>query len=157
MSVRSLLFSMLVIVPFYIGCDAGKPKTVREIPEVKISDVVETPKPEQKMETVKAEVGVTGKTDFARNGANDIMSPITVPVAEYFNMKERAEFDMKIPKTMSIYKAMHDDKGPQSHEEFMKEIVEEGKVNLPKLPAGHTYVYDPETETLNVLRPAKQQ
>ena len=153
---RPLLFSILVIVPFFIGCDAGKPKTVKEIPQVEIPDVV-VEKPEIIMEMVKAEANVTGKADFAKDGEKDIMSPITVPVGEYFKTKERVVFDMQVPHTMNIYKATHDNKGPQSHEEFMKEIIEAGQIQLPKLPEGQKYIFDPETQTLNVLRPAKQQ
>ncbi len=44
---------------------------------------------------------------------------------------------------------------PNSHEEFMEKIIKEGKINLPELPAGQRYVYDPEQGQLMVERPAQ--
>ena len=32
---------------------------------------------------------------------------------------------------------------PKSHEEFMERIIKENHINLPQLPEGHRYVYDP--------------
>jgi hypothetical protein len=35
----------------------------------------------------------------------------------------------------------------------MKDIIEAGGITLPKLPEGHEYVYNPETEELMVKKP----
>jgi hypothetical protein len=44
-------------------------------------------------------------------------------------------------------------KAPQSHEEFMKEIIEPAQIKLPQLPPGQRYIYQPETEQLMIERP----
>ncbi len=170
-----VLTSLLVSLVLLVGCDIGKPTKVRSKPqdeEPALAQEAETqpapaakpeaeiakpePTPEVKMEIVKAEPGVTGKADFAKDGANSIMSPITVPVGEYFQARDRAAFDMQIPKAMQLYKAMNDNKAPATHEEFMSKIVDENSITLPQLPDGRSYLYDPKTETLNVVRPAKR-
>ncbi len=178
-----VLTPLAVSLVLMIGCDIGKPTKVRSKPQdeepalaqeaesqpapapqpkpaAKPEPVAKTeptpePKPEVKMEVVKAEPGVTGKADFAKDGANSIMSPITVPVGEYFQARDRAAFDMQIPKAMQLYKAMNG-KAPATHEEFMSKIVDENSIILPQLPDGRSYLYDPKTETLNVVRPAKR-
>ena len=43
---------------------------------------------------------------------------------------------------------------PKSQEEFMDRIVKESHLQLPVLPTGHTYVYDPEQGELLVRKPA---
>lgn len=98
-------------------------------------------------EQVRAEVGV-GKKGHGYGGGI-----ITEPVHQYFVAKERIAFEIQLPEAIKLYKALHDDKGPRTHEEFMKEIVEAGAVTLPQLPEGHRYVYDPKTEELMVERP----
>ena len=62
-------------------------------------------------------------------------------------------FDITIPNAMKTFKAGNDNKGPKDHEEFMARIVEENSIELPSLPDGHKYRYDPETEDLLVQRP----
>jgi hypothetical protein len=79
---------------------------------------------------------------------------VTEPVRQYFRAPQMVVFDIEIPKAMSLFKAGNDNKGPMSHDEFMKRIIEESQIKLPKLPPGEKYVYDPETEQLMVERPA---
>jgi hypothetical protein len=99
-------------------------------------------------EQVKAEAGV-GKKGRGYGGGL-----ITEPVHQYFIIQDRVVFEIELPKTMDLYKASHDFKGPKTHEAFMKEIIEANSIKLPELPEGHRYVYDPKTETLMVERPA---
>ena len=55
---------------------------------------------------------------------------------------------------MNKYKAFKG-QAPQSHEEFMKEIIEANAINLPELPPGDKYFYDAKTEQLMVQHPAE--
>ncbi|MGL6226115.1 MAG: hypothetical protein ACRC10_05740 [Thermoguttaceae bacterium] len=139
--------------------ETAQPSVSPEMPKKEINDEVKEKVKEEvkeqtvRTETVRAEVGVTGKGDYSKSPA--MMSPVTVPVSEYFKANQRAVFDMQIPKSMQIYKAMNDNKGPASHEEFMKSIIQENQIRLPELPDGHEYQYDPKTETLNIVRPVQ--
>lgn len=79
---------------------------------------------------------------------------LSVPVAAFFRTGERVVFEIEIPRDMKTFKALDPDgKGPKSHDEFMKEIIEKNETELPELPEGHKYRYDPETELLMVDRP----
>jgi hypothetical protein len=80
---------------------------------------------------------------------------VTTPVEAYFRAEERIAFEVQIPKAMQLYKAEHNNKGPKTHEEYMNIIIKENGVQLPELPAGEEYLYDPKTEQLLVKRPAQ--
>ncbi len=100
-------------------------------------------------ERVEAGVGVGAKGHY---GSGVVMTPLDV----YWRAQERITFNVQIEKAMQMYKAEHDNKGPATHEEFMQKIVKEGMINLPRLPDGHRYLYDPKTEKLMVERPGAQ-
>ena len=53
---------------------------------------------------------------------------------------------------MEIYKA-NEEHAPRTHQEFMEKIIDANHRQLPTLPAGQRYVYDPSTEELMVERP----
>ncbi|HTN75127.1 MAG TPA: hypothetical protein VL096_07770 [Pirellulaceae bacterium] len=103
-------------------------------------------------ETVKAAPGVTGKGTSYGGGI------ITEPASQYFKLREKAVFDIQIPSALKLYKASNDNKAPQSHDDFWREIVVanglEGR--MPRLPPGHKYVWNVEKEELQVERPAPQ-
>lgn len=80
---------------------------------------------------------------------------VTTPIEAYFRTEERINFEVQIPKAMQLYKADHNNKGPKTHEEFMEVIIREHGVQLPDLPEGDAYAYDPKTEQLMVRHPAK--
>ncbi len=100
----------------------------------------------------KAQVGVGAKgRDYGGPGL------VTTPVQVYFRTGDRIAFEIQIPSAMKLYKASHDNKGPKTHEEFMNVIIKENGVQLPELPEGDEFVYDPKTEQLMVRHPAQQQ
>lgn len=99
-------------------------------------------------EQVQAKAGVTGKGNSIGGGI------ITEPAHQYFRLKERAVFEIQLPHAMNLYKASNDGKGPATHDEFWQQIVVANNLNMPKLPQGQRYVYNPETEVLMVERPA---
>lgn len=96
--------------------------------------------------TQKAEAGVGAQGHYGRGF-------VTTPVATYFWAQQATVFKMQIPETLKLYKAEHE-KGPQSHEEFMA-LLKANQIQLPELPEGHRYEYDPQAEQLNVVRPAQ--
>jgi hypothetical protein len=115
-----------------------------------------TPASQPATEQVPAAVGV-GKSSqrFDQYQSDSVQKIVSTPAREYFRVSERITFD-RIKHDLELYKAMHDGKGPQSHEEFMREIVEPAQIELPELPPGQRYVYNPETEELMVERPVAQ-
>ncbi|MDX1945817.1 MAG: hypothetical protein SFU86_10505 [Pirellulaceae bacterium] len=99
-------------------------------------------------EEVKADVGV-GIKGRSLDGESGL---IVEPAKQYFALKERIVFQIQIPDGMNKFKAL-EGRAPSSHDEFMQRIIQEGQIKLPMLPAGHEYVYQPETEELHVRRP----
>lgn len=111
---------------------------------------VEQPMPPPQNEQVEAGVGVGIKG----RSLDEFEGATVTPAKAYFAVKERVVFEVQIPKAMQFYEASNG-KAPESHDEFMQKIVEENMINLPELPAGHTYMYDPQTKQLMVERPKK--
>lgn len=82
------------------------------------------------------------------------IGPIATPCASYFCVRERLAYEVQIPEAMKLFKAT-EDRVPKSHEEFMQRIIKENHINLPLLPEGHKYVYDPKRGELMVEQPAE--
>ena len=95
------------------------------------------------MERKKAEVGV-GK---AGQGIEYQLG--TTAVKTYFVAREKTVFDMQVPHTLNLYRAEHG-YGPRSHDEFMRDIIQAGQIELPTLPPGERYVWDPDKQELFV-------
>ena len=70
-----------------------------------------------------------------------------------FRTEQRLVFEVEVPKAMQLFKATHD-RGPKTHAEFMKEIIQANSIGLPELPPGDKYLYDPKSEELLVEHPA---
>lgn len=126
-----------------IGCGppappAGTPSQVGPVAEQQGTDQqpVETP----------AGVGSGAKGHSYGGG------PISEPAAAYWRTKEKIAFEIQIPQALEINKALDPDgKGPASHEEFMEEIIRANRIELPELPEGMQYRYDPEKGQLMVV------
>ena len=78
---------------------------------------------------------------------------ITTPVSTYFAVRERIMFEITIPDALRGFKFENDFKGPKSNEEFMEKVIKKNGIQLPTLPPGHKYIYDPKEEQLMVIRP----
>lgn len=94
-----------------------------------------------------AEVGVGAQ------GRYESLDPISVPIRAKFRAEQMIAFNIQIPSALKTYRALHGNQLPPTHEEFMREIVEKNRIQLPKLPAGETYRWDPEQGELMVLVP----
>jgi hypothetical protein len=65
-----------------------------------------------------------------------------------FRAEERINLSNAI-YALKLYKAQHG-RGPKTHDEYMEEVIKANRIELPELPPGQSYVYDPETEQLMV-------
>jgi hypothetical protein len=96
---------------------------------------------------VKADVGV-GK---AGRSLDEYEGVIVTPAKALFTVREKAVFQIQIPKAMQLYKGINGN-NPKTHEEFMTQIIEANGIQLPELPRDDRYVYDPEKGELMVER-----
>lgn len=90
-------------------------------------------------EVAKAGVGKKGRV----KDRSVVTKPITGPANAYWRLQEKVQLEIQIPKLIEGYKANNNFEVPPTHEVFMKEIIEKHNVQLPELPAGHRYVWDP--------------
>ena len=106
------------------------------------------PPQESNTERVKAEkgVGIKGRSLDPYEGV------LVTPAKAYFSVRERVVFEVQVPHALNLYKAS-EGQAPKTHDEFMEKIVQANQIQLPPLPPGHKYVYDPMTEQLMVERP----
>lgn len=145
-SLHRLLSTGCLVLVFICGCEkqVAEPATDREtaLPGDGAPQV-----PAQ--ERVKAEFGVGAKGKSSN-------SPIRYAANAYFNATEKLQF-MAAQHALDLYKAQDPNgRGPQSHDDYMEKIVEFNRIELPVLPEGHQYVYDPEAGELFVERTAAQ-
>lgn len=99
---------------------------------------------------VPAEVGVGVKG--RKLDDPHLVQMIVTPARALFRTRERVVFEVQIPHAMQLYEATNGRK-PRSHDEFMQEIIGFNQIQLPELPPGQRYVYDPESGELMVERP----
>lgn len=94
--------------------------------------------------TVPAQPGVTGKGNYGPG-------LITTPISVYFQAQERLIFD-QVTYALKLYEASNGSK-PKTEDEFMQQIIRANNINLPQLPAGSKYKYDPQKGELLVEHP----
>lgn len=97
----------------------------------------------------KAGVGVGLRGDSLRN-EEGVGKMIASPAVAYFNVREKAVFDIQIPQALNLYKAL-EGKLPKTHEEFMEKIVKANAIQLPELKPGMKYRYRPDQGDLGEL------
>jgi hypothetical protein len=110
-----------------------------------------SPQPPKSPNTTKSEakVGVGVKGHYGGEGV------IVTPIASLFAVRERMAFEVQIPEAMKLFKAT-EDRFPKSQEEFMERIIKENHIQLPLLPEGSRYFYDPQRGELMVESPTPQ-
>lgn len=106
--------------------------------------VPELPPPQPERVVAEAGVGVKGRTLTGKGYLQTVFRT-------KFQTEQRLEF-MKIEHALNLFEAEHGRK-PKSHEEFMEKIVTFNQIQLPRLPEGEKYVYDPADGELYVERP----
>ena len=138
------------------GCDLAQPEKRQEAPPIVQNDPepeVPPNPPEQKqnaapvpaasgenMVTVAAAPGMTGKGNYASANANNAMGIVTVPVATFFNIRERVVL-LQIQDGLNKFKGEHG-RFPATHAEFMEQIVRANNIKLPVLPPNHEFVFE---------------
>lgn len=150
--------SVLLCVALMIGCDKSSQVKSNENENTEVTPQDGTPDvgeqevaKEYAPPVAEREVAKVGVGKKGRNYGGGL---ITEPASQYWKAKERIAFEIQIPHALQLYKALNDFKAPKTHEEFMEKIIKEQKIELPELPPGRKYVYDPEKEQLMVERTA---
>jgi hypothetical protein len=69
-------------------------------------------------------------------------------VASARNFMEDRILDAQIQKNLQLYQAEHG--YPKTNDEYMEHIIKEGMIQLPELPPGQEYFYDPSDHELKV-------
>ena len=125
-----------------LGCEpaAPPPQTTPPAPQVAAPAPVEQP------EVARAGVAKQGQSLREESGVGRM---IAQPAITFFTVRERAVFEIQIPKSKELWKATSG-RDPKSHEEFMDQIIKPNMIKLPELPAGKTYRYHPEDGQLYV-------
>jgi len=169
-SIVVAFLSVLIMSAFLVsGCDLAKPrnqnqpnKPLAAEAQPQAEEPANPPEQNEPVQnedntvTVKAETGVGVKGSGYAKPTGGPMDIITVPISAGFRARERISF-MLIDDAMNKYKAMNDDNGPASHEEFMNKIVRANNIILPQLYPGEEYLYDPKDGELKVRKPRNPQ
>ncbi|MEN6457642.1 MAG: hypothetical protein ABFC63_01820 [Thermoguttaceae bacterium] len=143
-----IVLSMLVVA-LLIGCDrepANRPAPPQQQPPAQAVEPEKkaSPAPAAKPAEPAREKAQVGVGEKGRDYPAGMYAPKT-----YWAIKETLAFDVQIPKAMQLFKAT-EGRAPKDHAEFMERIIKEGMIQLPELPAGDRYEYDPKTEELMV-------
>lgn len=143
------LSCLALVAAAVCGCDVFKEPTKKVADAPAVQPAAPAP---AAMEQVKAGVGVGQKGSKIRGEGMNQM--IAGPAIAYFNTKEKVVFEIQVPHALNLYWGLNGDY-PKSHDEFMEKVIAENNIQLPQLPEGAKYVYDVESHTLMVERPAK--
>lgn len=84
-----------------------------------------------------------------------ITDPITGPLAALQNAREKIP-QLAIQHAINLFHAS-EGRYPQSFEEFMTRIIQENRINLPKLPDGLSWEYDVPNHELLIVQPNPQK
>jgi predicted small lipoprotein YifL len=87
-------------------------------------------------------------TDDRGNYGGGYLSEVVSARFTQENRIKNLHFAKSLRDGIEFYKAGHNGRGPQSHEEFMREVVAAHGINLPELKSGEEFRYDPEAEKL---------
>lgn len=91
----------------------------------------------------KAETGVTGKGKSLEDVSDyNPAKFVAGPASALLRARERAFFEIQLPKSMQLFQATHG-RVPKSHEEFMQEVMAP-PMKMPELPQGLQYRYRPD-------------
>lgn len=111
------------------------------------------PEPLPENETEDGYVREVAKTGDGKKGRNYGGGIISEPIRQRFRVEQQLQFG-NVSRAVRMYKAEH---GffPKTQEEFMAKIIKANSIDLPELPEGERYGYDPKTGELMVERPKR--
>jgi len=123
------------------------PPSADAVPVVEVNDVADVAKVGAPREVIRerARAGVSDRGNY-----DGLI--FTTPLTANFSIQEQIVFDSQIPNAMKAYERVANRK-PNSHQEFMTEIIRKNNIRLPPLPQNCRFVYDPELGELMVERP----
>lgn len=112
--------------------------------------------PEGRPSSAKPDTLTEARVGVGKKGRNYGGGFVSEPARLYFGIRERVVFDVQIPQALKMFKALDPQgKGPETDEEFKEKVLKQNGIQLPELPDGQTYVYDPEQEQLMIRRPSR--
>lgn len=128
----------------FVGCKPEEVARQENEAAVAASKEAQADAVQQNLQAQKAGVGVGEKGRSLEGGSeNNPATLISGPAAALFRTKEKIAFEIQIPKAMSLYMA-EKGRNPRNHDEFMRDIIEFNRIQLPKLPNGMLYQYLPD-------------
>ena len=147
---RALLIGGCLIGSLLIGC---KPEEVaeqeRQAEKAAADAAAAAAQVPQQAQKAGVGVGVKGRSLEGGSESNP-GTIISAPAAAYFRTKEKIAFEIQVPQALNLYSA---EKGrvPRNHDEFMRDIIEANRIQLPKLPQGMIYRFMPDKGELWVI------
>jgi len=152
---HSLMGLLLLSGSGMLGCDPPPAAPARPAaslpPGFEAPAEAATPAPEASSEASAESASRQAQVGVGRKGHAYGFDPITQPAATYWRAKEKIAFEIQIPHALQLFKALSPDgRGPDSHEAFLRDIITPNAIELPELPEGLHYRYDPQSETLMV-------
>ena len=143
----------------------GVKMSINPFDEIALEEALRIKESGQASEVIVVSIGATEAQQQLRTGlamgadrailvkVDGAIDPLSIArTFKHLAVKENAAYNILVKHALQLYKATNG-KVPQSHDEFMREIIEKQQIELPELPAGHRYVFDPEQEQLMVERP----
>ena len=118
-------------------------------PEPPVSNVANDGPPEIERVVAEAGVGKQGQVIGEKEGF------LRTPAKALFSAKQKIAF-MSVEHAVNLYEGLEGHK-PKTHEEFMEKVVKFNNIQLPELPEGHIYVWDPDKGQLMVERPKAEE
>ncbi len=144
------VYAWVLLVTLFAGCvptpptSVNKPATPPSPATSATPAAVESPPTER----VAAEAGVGKKGQSLKNETGIAVEPLK----QLIQFEQKSIFDLQIKPALELYKGATGSY-PKTHEEFMEKIIQANGIQLPTLPEGQTYVFDPEQGQLMVERP----
>lgn len=125
------LFGLISLLMF-AGCDSGTSASGG-------STASEDPDP---IVAQKAVAGV-GKEGQGLKDKQGVAGIIAGPISAMVNVKQKVALEIQVKQAVDLYKALNG-RFPESHDEFMREIVDKNRIQLPELPDGAVYHFNSE-------------
>ena len=150
---RSISILVLSLIAAAVaGCESDTPRPApspQPAPAAPPTQPAVAPAAPAPAETVQKPAAV-GMGEKGRGYGEGI---IATPIKALWATREQLVL-IQIQDALRIYKALDSQgHGPKNHQEFMEKIIKENHIQLPVLPPGHRYVYDPVKEELMVEQP----
>lgn len=84
-----------------------------------------------------------GKEGQSLQNSQGVAKIITGPFSALANFKQKAALEMQVKPALNMFRATNG-RFPNSHEEFMEQIVKVNRIQLPELPEGAVYHFNSE-------------